>query len=568
MVTTFINSSWPGGTLRACESLESIAAKLAIFNHVGPRSYEQIARECNSRALAKLLREPLSRVRAAIEPPAWALEMDRVIDRSLILSESEPHDVRRASRLKYCSRCLDDFYHSWVHNLSWMDSCFVHRRVALTVCRTEHPFSAASSLVAQLHVAWQPRFQDLLRTPQLFEGVFSRLGNRKLMGAARALGALFSPAEPDPTDARSFRCPTFALDMEKHESRTGTAETPEDGVKGPAGPRDGDGDSLGEGDGDTKRPWTIDDNEEETGRVWYATTTTRAALACGVASAIRRTTDHPLTRAHPDHKKMKFLGAVVFASYSHQPDFWSHLAHVLAAGVPSPERALLEDFIARLSHGHEACLQTLRGHYDRGDHGLGSLNGLEDSRYIASHVRGGGVCPRLLTLDLVTYMLRPHFLSRKMRLEVVEQRTSHGRVDWLHAAFGPVNIFESPEWRQYRGAYGSTMVFPRTAALADFAHHLRALEWALMRRECVGKASRHVSVALQEIASDLQQVVVSSGCTDGETRHAYFAATGASPDWEALSTRVPSHAQDTPGALAAGRDLAIQKIMDLPDLLE
>jgi len=117
--------------------------------------------------------------------------------------------------------------------------------------------------------------------------------------------------------------------------------------------------------------------------------------------------------------------------------------------------------------------------------------------------------------------------------------------------------------------YGSTLVFPRTAALEDFAHHLRALEWALMRWECVGKASRHVSVALQEIAGDLQQVVVSSGCTDGEMRGTYFAATSASPDWEALSARIPSHAQDTPRALAEGRDVASRKLMErFPDLME
>lgn len=562
MATNFINSSWPAGTLRACESIQSIAAKLAIFNRVGPRSYERIVRECDGRALAKLLREPLSRVRAATEPPGWALEMDRVIDHSLILSESKPHDVQQATRLKYCSRCLDDFYHSWVHNLSWIDHCFVHRKVALTVCDKKHPLSAASSLTTQLHMAWQPRFQDFLRTPQLFEGVFSRLGNRKLLGAARALGALFTPAEPDPTDARSFRCPTFALYVEKHESPTDTAETREDGVEGPGAPRNGIEVR------DPRRPWTIDDNSEEAGRVCYATAMTRAALACGVVSAIRRTTDHPLVRA-PDHKRTNFLGSVVFASYSEPPDFWSHLAHVLATGRPCPERTLLEDFIARLSDGHERCLKALRGHYDRGDHGLGSLNGLEDSRHIAFHAREHGVCPRLLTLDLVTYMLRPQFLSRKTRLEVFEPRASHGRVDWLHAAFGPVSIFGSPEWRQYRSIRESRVVFPRAAALEDFTHHLRALEWALMRRECLGHASGHVSVALEDIARDLQQVIVSSGCADGETRHAYFAATGALPDWDALSVRVPSHVRDTPSALAEGRDLASRKLMErFPDLME
>lgn len=567
---THIN--WPSGTLRACESAVSIAVKLAIFNRTGALAYEAEVRGCGPASLSRLLQEPLQRVRAVIEQPAWVGEMDALIEQSIILREDK-WDAQRVTahyNHKYCPQCLESFYHSWIHDLSWMDHCFVHRGTELVVVPPASRAPQSRAVADKLYAAWTPALQNHIRSAETSRALFDRLSNRKLLHAAKALGALFEPSRLGETSRGAFACNPIALNSwwKAIEQRNGIPAIPwrKPGVHAQQ-TRDGGQQAFASIAG----TWgTVLDNAHELLRahpasapeegtaagqgyaraevsiVTQAQARTRAALASGLVSAIRRSTDNWLTQSHDQHRHLRFVGQARFASRSAAPDFQTHLAHVLATGTRGRERLLLKDLIARLSHGHERCLEDLRKRYERWEHLAMTGNCFTDADYIAYGLGTHGVCARLVTLDLVTRMLRPHFLCAGHRREVVERRSRPGPDAWQHAALRHQDLFGSHEWNPYKWTYQATQVLPQDAEVQHFARTLHTIEWAFFRCESLGHESKPIDVALKDILSDQQMVVVTAeGVEENflgrELLYMYFSTDDAdAPDWAALGCGRPT----------------------------
>ncbi|MDP9607243.1 UNVERIFIED_ORG: hypothetical protein J2W38_007064 [Variovorax paradoxus] len=558
-------TNWPPGMLRACESVESIAVKLAIFNRTDALAYEAEVRSCSPSALSRLLREPLHRVRVATERPTWVGEIEMLIEQSVILRESKWDAQIMATRRKYCPKCLESFYHSWIHDLSWMDRCFVHRRTELAVVPAVYLVPESRSIAKKLYAMWIPALENHIRSPEASLALFTRLSNRKLLHAAKALGALFEPSPSSEDSPGAFACHPVALNSwwKTIEERDGSGAIPweksvqqarlthDDGRESIAGafPDDSHEAPLAHSVSGPARNGVTGQGyaRAEVGIVTQARAHTRAALACGLVSAIRQSTDNWLTRHHERHRHLRFVGQARFATYSAPPDFREHLAHVLATGARGRERLILKDFIARLSRGHERCLEALRKGYDRWDHLVAVEKSPTDSDYIAYHLRAHDVCARLVTLDLVTRMLRPHFLCEDRRLEVAERRSSPGLDTWQHAALRHQDLFGSHEWHPYKWAYQSTLVFPQDAEVQHFAHMLRAIEWAFFRRESRGHDAKPIDVALNGILNNQRMVVVTAEGVEEDFQgreliYTYFSPDGADvPDWGALAERDPLH---------------------------
>lgn len=624
MIATPTDTNWPGGTLRACESVESIIAKLAIYNHVEAFHYQRQVESRSLTALARLLREPLHRVRGALERPAWVDGMDTLLERSVVFLEArakldaESAIMPATTAHRYCNHCMRSFYHSWMHDLSWLDHCFVHRRVKLTKVPYVNLMPSKSMLVKHLHERWQPVLASYIRTPQDFSDALATLSNRRLIYAVKALGTMFVPETSDKDDMRSFECHPVALgswlDAYQHHEAShgepsgnvdgdvssdppdlsdpkdalggmdvdtapqrgaGVGTAPLDGAGADVAPLGGVGVSAAPPDGadpETVRnarveredantapasfevaPWEF--SSADVGTITRSRGHTRCAIACAVASATRQTTDNLLTRHHPEHREMRFLGEARFACYSRRPHFWGHLAHVLSTGVKGPERSLIEGFISRLSHGHEDCLGSLRKCYGRQDHLSFAPETFHEDDYIAYHLRDHGICPRLLTLDLVTRMLRPQFLCQMQRRKGAEDRAGKGRDNWLHAGLRPRGLFESHEWLPYERKYEATLVYPHSSELEHFTHHLNELECAFLRRERQGHGSKRIDHAMHDVLFDQRLVSVAATQPDrdghaGQLLYTYFSAKGGqSPDWGELAQRDAGHAQRTANLL-------------------
>ncbi|MDP9973735.1 hypothetical protein J2W39_004998 [Variovorax paradoxus] len=562
------DTNWPNGMLRACESVESIAAKLAIFNRVDVLAYVPEVLGCSPSALSRLLREPLHRVRVATERPAWVGEMDALIKRSAIRWESEWDAKNMALRRKYCTQCLESFYHSWIHDLSWMDYCFVHRRTKLAVISPVYQVPEAHSLVKKLHTTWNPALESHIRSPEASLPLFARLSNRRLLHALKALGAQFEPTPSSEVSHGAFTCHPVAMNSwwEAIEQRDGAAAVPWKGtleVEQADGERQESVADASPGDVQEEQPAredaVLEQNEPsapgyaraEVGIITDVRAHTRAALACALVSAIRKSTNNWLTQHHEKYRQLHFAGETRFAPYSASPNFRAQLAHVLATGSRGRERLLLKEFIARLSHGHERCLEKLHRCYDRWDHLAMVENSPMDSDYIAYHLREHGVCPRLVTLDLVTRLLRPHFLCADRRMDVLERRASPGRDVWQHAALRTQGLFGSHEWHAYKWAYKSTLVFPHSVEVEHLSHILRALEWAFWRRESRGHGPKPIDVVLNEIVFDQQLVMVRAEEVDkdfrgGELLCTYFSPDGVDPPaWDALTVGDSLHVRRT-----------------------
>lgn len=574
MLATPAETNWPRGTLRSFESTASISAKLAIYNHVGVFHY---VREVYSRslpALARLLREPLYRVRDALERPAWVSEVDALIDKSLIPREAEMRSrsgfTWRAPH-RYCSDCMSSFYHSWMHDISWLDHCFVHRATPLTRMPFFNFLTGESPSVRHLHDAWKPALVTYIRTPHAFDGPLARLSNRTLRGAGRALGTMFVPDTSKPGATGSFEGHPMALASLRgtHEesqaapriSRVALGEAVsatyagQPAVAAPAGSH-----TLS-----ASHPVREDDRVTPAiehaapgqspaagvGRMTHVRAGTRCALACAVACAIRQTTDNVLTRHHGAFQSMRFLGKAKFVSLSKKPNFWTHLAYVLATGGSGAERTLIESLISRLAHGHEHCLSALKACYDREDHLHWGPGAPKESDHVAFHLRGHGVCARLLTFDLLTRMLCSEFLCQTKRKSGVQQPEAPRPEDWMHAGLRPYRLFESNEWNAYERSYDVTLVSPYSSQLTHFTHTLHELEWAFFRRECLGHGSRSIDHVLHEILFDQHLMSVMAQTPGGQGResemlYVYFGLDGgATPDWGELARRDPSHAQRT-----------------------
>lgn len=497
------NTTWPKGSLRSFESPESIAAKLAVFNYVPARRYESVVYACDVRQLARLLREPLSRVRT-VDYPGWWEHVEQFIARSHFVSASDAHEWRLLRSPKYCPRCVTQFYHSWIHNLPWMERCFVHHESQLEALTYRPGLTALSSLVKELHSTWQPRFTNYVRQPHNFEGIFTALSNRSLSSAGRALAALFEPSSCEEEGAARAQSTSFAADAAGGRAldvlRNGLARTP-------------------------------------------------AALVRAAVTVSTGTPDHLLNRIHG--QALTCQGSARVEQGRQVPEFWAQLAHVLADWQQSAhhaQRFLLQALIARLSRGHETCLEALVEHIRAGGSYTSRFDNPESALYAAYHLRDAGVCPRLVTFDLLTRMLRPPFLCGRVYMEAGSTRP---RVHWVHAACGPVNILASPEWRfQPRIHGGAVPMFPAGEALENFARHLLAVEWAFFRAECQGAQPQLIVPALEAIVNDLDLAVVMLDCSNGETKCCYLApASPPFPDWGALVGRHPTHASSSSRAL-------------------
>lgn len=577
-------TTWPAGTLRPFESIHSISAKLAIFNHVGVDQYERTVRECRTRALALLLREPLSRVRTVVESPVWLQCLERFIDNSSILGEGSRNDRQHALSLKYCPECAGNFYHSWLHNLSWIDHCFVHQGTRLAVSAREVVRTDAQNLITRLYDRWHVSFGAFLRTPERFDGAFSSLTTRMIMRRARALEVLFDPRDYTPVRDPAQSVTSVFSERREHaplplpsafssESMRGVGaadalcSTDGRGAGGEGESRRGGKGEEGEGAGNVegKEEVKAEGGQAEIGScelkghrrigaLLSGEAPSRAALIRGVVSTLHGATEpsHMLNRSHRSRQICR--GCADFAPGSMAADFWAHLAHTLSTGERGPERALLEDFLERLAIGHEDCLKELEHRYAAGYHFVPEYDEFDDNRYVAYRLRHEKVCPRLVTFDFVACLLRPHFLQHDLARHVLVYRSIQRQVKWVHAGFGPVNILSSPEWRQYVCTHDVRGVFPRKAHSEDFAHHLRALEWALFRKEGLAYELGRIQPAAIEIAKDLQLVVIAVRRDDGGASRTYFDDTETLlPDWGALARRRPSHAGDSFHALKDAR---------------
>lgn len=534
--------TWPAGTLRPFESVHAVTVKLAIFNHVVTSRYENTVRECSARALARLLHEPLARVRTVVEKKAWHRRVELFISSSVILKERNKYDRQEAINLKYCAKCAANFYHSWIHSLSWLDYCFVHHDVRLTIFEKYFGQTDTSALMRGLHTLWSSNFGEFLRTPERFEVAFSSLSTHKILRRERALEALFVSRDGESVSGCSSATTSavFPFEQGATPSRLSVYEDSERKPwKREQDGQEGEGAHVGRGD-------SLEGRQSDV--LLLGRAPSRSALICGAASTLSSTTEHPLNEGYQPH--LVYRGSVEFELGSKVPDFWAHLTYLLSTGEDGPERTLLEDFLKRLSVGHEDCLQVLEDQYAAGAHLAVLYDPYDDRQYLAYRLRKRGVCPRLVTFDLVTFLLRPSFLHHTAGWHALTYRTGRSRVGWVHAAFGPVKILESPEWRQYICTYDPGWVFPKKSGYEDFAHHLRALEWALFRKERRSAELGPIELTANDTVRDLQMVVI--GCESREYRPycTYFDGDEAScPDWSTLSNRYPAHANDSFRAL-------------------
>lgn len=487
-----------------------MAAKLALFNRVRALHYEQLVRECDTVALVRLLREPRERVLSVTEQPLWLVRLEAIVARSTVPPERfdprKPWAYDESSGLKYCARCMGHFYHSWIHNLSWVRYCFVHTDVPLAPVSARHSRTPELALVAVLHAAWLPRFGRFLREPGDFDQAFADLSNRQLMHRARGLGALFGTADCDSGTHKSGLCEVRASCI----------------------------------------------NQGLT--VIHGDAPTHGALVRGIVSVVRQTSEHALNR----HETQKFAwqGSARFGRGDEPPEFWDHLAQVLSAAVLTEQRTLLHSLVARLSLGHEGCLRALAVRHERGDHDVASLNNKGEPSYLAYRVRHQGVCPRLVTLDLLAQLLHPYFLRRLTDLDLQTLLPPSDEIafrdpkappipegpevpDAAQATSNTPSILDIPEWQRYRCT--EEVPVPQGPAVDDFAHHLRALEWAIFRIEN-NWGSLSLQAALSGVVRDMRLVVIVSRHENGETQSSYLGPDGPlPPDWAALSQLQPSH---------------------------
>jgi hypothetical protein len=272
---------------------------------------------------------------------------------------------------------------------------------------------------------------------------------------------------------------------------------------------------------------------------------------------MRQTSEHALNR----HAAQKFAwqGSVRFSGGDEPPEFWTHLAQVLSAAAPTEQRTLLHSLAARLSLGHEGCVRALAVRYEQGDHVVASLNSQGEPSYLAYRVRHHGVCPRLVTLELLAQLLHPHFLRQLTDLQTLLPRS--GEIAFVNSEApsipeGPYavqvtsdvpSIVNTPEWKRYRCT--AEVPVPQGPAVDDFAHHLRALEWAIFRIEN-NWGNLSLRAALRSVIRDMRLVVIVARHEKGGIQTSYLAPNGPlMPDWAALNQFQPSHEEATLCAL-------------------
>ncbi|WP_171022471.1 hypothetical protein [Variovorax sp. 3P27G3] len=275
----------------------------------------------------------------------------------------------------------------------------------------------------------------------------------------------------------------------------------------------------------------------------------RGALVRGVVSTLQETTEHLLNQTHQSRQVCR--GQSDFSADSSYPDFWGCMAHVLSTHEYSPEQALVSNFFGRLKNGHEGCLKRLKDRYDEGDHCVPSFDGFDDNQYIAYRLRRCGVCPRLVTFELLQHLLSPNFVRNKITMGAISSRSPfHEKKNWPPIWIWMKNIPRSNEWDERSFSSSARRVLPPLARKLLFEQHLRALEWALFRKEGFAGELGRIGLAANEIVCDFRLVVVSTKRYDGGVSHTYFdSEESARPDWSALTKQRPSHINDSFQAL-------------------
>lgn len=135
LLAEYDQTSWRPGTLRIHESIGSIGAKYCYLNKVKPKEFYNLISEFNGNGsyidsdntfdnpefdfvkLAKLFEEPISIVSK--------LSLNLINDLPNLYKQSKC-SLWGKSMFSYCPTCMAAGYHSELHQIHWLDKCFIH----------------------------------------------------------------------------------------------------------------------------------------------------------------------------------------------------------------------------------------------------------------------------------------------------------------------------------------------------------------------------------------------------------------------------------------------------------
>lgn len=129
--------NWRRGSISEFESNWSIGQKYCFLNQVSVREFSKLVQfetsaerwgthysDVFAKRLAILLGEPLSRVNFSLET-RFVIPAFRV---------RQTHEALHAGALRFCPDCIALGFHSWVHQLPWLDRCLIHTAQLRTTC--------------------------------------------------------------------------------------------------------------------------------------------------------------------------------------------------------------------------------------------------------------------------------------------------------------------------------------------------------------------------------------------------------------------------------------------------
>lgn len=145
MNTGWIN--WYSGSIRLYESPASLCVKLGVLNSTKAVEYRSLFEQNSLDELAVMLREPLHVLETVLKKPQSLAFCRNVIG----LRKTEglwPPDLR------ICPTCIQEYFHSWLHQEVWLANCPWHDVELKRVRRRSYSPTATLAQIRSLSLLW------------------------------------------------------------------------------------------------------------------------------------------------------------------------------------------------------------------------------------------------------------------------------------------------------------------------------------------------------------------------------------------------------------------------------